>query len=305
MLRGFGKSCVLAVAVALAALATEPEAKADGLFFADQLTFSRYREKAYIHEPEQKAAIIWRNGVEDLIISPRFSAPSERFAWVVPTPSRPTVAKVSGAIFHELAKLAVPYVPKTPGTERAKQAAGVGEVSLLERKTVGAYDVAVLQANDPHALMRWLKANKFVVPPAAEGPMRQLIQERWTFVAMRVRVAEAARGLREGTLAPVRLTFRTAKPVYPLRLSAALPSPFDVVVYLIVPCREAEQPARSWTVLSLWGRDLSIYRAWSGVISQAQAPTLASLIPGRVAIYPYRWTWEPAKCRNDLTFITR
>lgn len=291
--------------IAFATTIVAGPAVADGLFLPDRASFLRYREKAYIHEPEQKAAIIFRNGMEDLIISPRFSGPAARFAWVIPTPSRPSVGKVDGALFHELSRLAVQYQPRPSGREGKQAFAGTRSVTVLERKPVGAYDVAVLQADDPRALLQWLRQNDFAVPSRAEKPIRDHVREKWTFVAMRVRVPEAARGLREGTLAPIRLTFPTKTPVYPLRLSSALPSAFQVLVYFVLPYQATAEPPRAVLAVSLWGRDLPVSRTWDGIPSRHGARSLARLVSGPVAIYPYKWWWEPQRCRKDLTFVVR
>jgi hypothetical protein len=273
---------------------------ADGCFMPDAATFRKQRERALIHEPEQKAAIIFRDGVEDLIISPRFSGPASRFAWVIPTPSRPTIGKVAGALFHELAALV--YRPAPASYEgRAMGGAKAARVTVLERKQVGAYDVAVLQAGDSGALMRWLAGNGFAMVPAAEKPIRAHVAENWTFVAARVNVPQAATGLSDGTLAPIRLTFRTQRPVYPLRVSSANPAAFLVNVYFITQWRETDRPF----LAVVRGPRLSDrgVTATSFVGDPARrAPTLARLARGNVAVYHHARRYEPGECVGDLTF---
>lgn len=48
----------------------------------------------------------------------------------------------------------------------ATELAPRASVQVLERKQVGAYDVAVLKATGSGALMEWLKTNRFAVPPS-------------------------------------------------------------------------------------------------------------------------------------------
>jgi hypothetical protein len=229
----------MGLSAAMLTLGTATAACADGIMLPPDVQ-ARLHQQSYVSEPEQKAAVLYRNGVEDLIISPTFAGPVERFAWVIPVPSRPKVDKVDGALFHELGKLAFPMPAALPGpADRSGKVAGV---AVLERKQVGAYDVAVLEATDSQALYRWLRANKFAVQPAAKERLGQHIAEKWTFVAARVNVPRAARALATGTLAPIRLTFRTAEPIYPLRLSGANPEPFLVLVYYIVPAKADTKP---------------------------------------------------------------
>jgi len=290
-----------AAALVVLATAIGGVAVADGVFMPDSRKFRLERERAMIHEPEQKAAIIFRDGVEDLIISPRFSGKASRFAWIIPTPSRPTVGKVGGALFHELAALVYRPGPQPAGGTEKAMARPAG-VIVLERKQVGAYDVAVLQAGDSGALVRWLRDNGFAMVPAAEKPIRAHVAEKWTFVAARVSVPEAARGLSEGTLAPIRLTFRTERPVYPLRVSSANPSDFLVSVYYIAPRGAFYRPG----LLSVRGPrmpdQVSVGASFVGTAPRS-APTLARLARGPIAVYHHATTYKPDDCVGDLTFF--
>jgi hypothetical protein len=209
---------------------------ADGCFMPSDRDWKKHREAAYITEPEQKAAIYFHYGVEDLIISPSYKGLCSDFAWVVPVPSRPKVEIVHGALFHELAKITVPnaqalYAPSGGGA-MAKESRR-SQVQVLEKKTVGAYHVTVLTATDAGALQNWLATNHYHLPIAAIKPMQEYVKEGWTFVASRIKDEFSGEGLRTGTLAPLRLTFEAKRPVYPMRISAANPTPFKVLVYLL------------------------------------------------------------------------
>ena len=86
-------------------------ALSDGCMMPSEKEWKRWRERATISEPMQKALIYFHDGIEDLIVSPSFSGPVADFAWVIPVPSRPKVEILRGAPFHELAKIAFPYPP--------------------------------------------------------------------------------------------------------------------------------------------------------------------------------------------------
>ncbi|MBM3492877.1 MAG: DUF2330 domain-containing protein [Armatimonadetes bacterium] len=163
----------IAGAIGLAALIGMSPADADGIMLPDAAEFRARRERAMIHEPEQKAAIIYGNGIEDLIISPRYEGPAKRFAWIIPVPTRPTAEERGErsegrdrALFHELARLTEPVPVKGGRRRKSAGAARTQGVEVLERKQVGAYDVAALRADDAKALMRWLEANGFAITPA-------------------------------------------------------------------------------------------------------------------------------------------
>jgi hypothetical protein len=149
--------------------------------------------------------------------------------------------------------------------------------------------------------MRWLRQNDFAMVPAAENPIRAHIREGWTFVAARVAAPEAASGLGSGTLAPIRLTFRTGVPVYPLRLSGANPSKFQVLVYAIVTGPAARNGAiavRDAGSVS-WRR---LFAAWAGNVATAEAPTLSKLVQGDARIFIHQRMYDPAECTRDITF---
>jgi hypothetical protein len=67
--------------VLLAALGLAAVARADGLFVWKN-------EQIDIHEPEQKALIVFDEGVEDLVLSVKFEGAPEEFGWIVPLPRR-------------------------------------------------------------------------------------------------------------------------------------------------------------------------------------------------------------------------
>jgi hypothetical protein len=270
--------------------------------FVSEAAWRRGRERAMINEPEQKAVVFFSKGREQLIISPSYEGKWSDFAWVVPVPARPKVEILKGAIFHELATLFMPK-PRS-ATLAGKAMLADGHVTVLERKTVGAYDVSVLAATDGKALVKWLAANKYHLPNSALGPINASVKDRWTFVACRVKAPAAAKGLATGTLAPLKLTFPTKSPVYPLKLSSANPKPFMVLVYLILPSRETGKGNEGITVTGMpgsLGTDLvslpTTLRA-----SRSKYPTLAKLSRDEVKIFFTRRRAAPELCKSDLVW---
>ena len=209
---------------------------ADGCMMPSNSAFRVRRERSYINEPEQKALIYFHNGIEDLVISPSFQGAPSDFAWVVPVPAIPKVEVLRGAPFHELVRWAFPQpIGATGGRfmENAKSAMGANRrVQVIEEKNVGAYHVAVLRSTDSNALGNWLADNQYHLPEAAIPAMNQYIHEGWTFVASKVKNEFFGHGLSQGVLAPLRLTFAANRPIYPMRLSAANPYPFKVLIFL-------------------------------------------------------------------------
>ncbi len=302
------KRALLAVVTLCSILSSLAAARADGCYIPLGRDWAAQRERAYINEPEQKAVIFFHQGTEDLIISPSFAGSSSQFAWVVPVPARPEVKTVEGALFHELARLAFPNPPVTasPMAERSVTSASA-KVTVLERKEVGAYDVSVLSASDSDALMQWLHSNGYHLPAKAEAPVQAYVHENWTFVACRIKNGISGSGLHTGTLAPLRLTFPTKYPMYPMRLSAANPGSFHVLNYILVPSEEA--PAKLQVLRPINAPDEPSFTTGARRLAQVdedqtEYPTLARLSHQALRVFVSDAnTVSPANCTDDLRWF--
>lgn len=289
--------------VAIAVVVLQGLAMADGCFVPTEQQWRESRERSLINEPEQKAVVFFSKGTEQLVISPSYQGPSSSFAWVVPVPSRPKVEILKGAIFHELALLTMPKrsVAKSAVMLRAETPS---RVTVLERKTVGAYDVSVLSASDGQALMKWLKANKYHIPDKAIEPVKSYVKQGWTFVASRIKAPANAKGLQTGTLAPIRLTFRAKRPIYPMKLSSANPKPFEVLVYLVLPSSDLRGKPRT-VAKQGWSNQWNT--SWSATASgylwnRRKYPTLSKLYNGETQIYTQRCYADPEECKQDIVW---
>ena len=93
-------------------------------------------------------------------------------------------------------------------------------IAVENSQVAGIYQVDTLRAESTTALDGWLRNNGFMaLPPEAAPIVDDYIRQGWRFVTARVR--EAARpGLNAGlTPTPLKLTFRSSNPVYPMRLT--------------------------------------------------------------------------------------
>lgn len=211
---------------------------ADGCFFG----------KGDMREPEQKAVILFAEGMQDLIIQVQYDCAEGGFAWLVPLPSQPEVAVSDGAIFAELldytyarSKWQVEDLSgRGPmgGFGLVRGGAPVdGGVNVLERKRVGVYDVAVLEADTAEDLVRWCEGHGYMVSAKAEKVLATYVDRGWVFTAMRihpeVNSEDAAVALEAGTIDPIRFTFPTDEAIYPLRISSINRGATDVLVYVL------------------------------------------------------------------------
>lgn len=300
-----------ALAAATSAMMISGFARADGMMVMTEDMWRHMRERSMINEPEQKAVVFFSRGKEQLIISPSYEGRAASFAWVVPVPARPRVQIVKGAIFHELAKLVMPKPPDAKSESLAQGvAAAKPAVTVLERKTVGAYDVSVLKSTDSSALMKWLAANRYHMPDQALGPVKSYVKAGWTFVACRVKAPASANGLHTGTLAPLKLTFATRKPIYPMKLSSANPTAFSVLVYLVLPTSATGGSSDAIPVAGVPGfyRQASTHRSAtaSGYFwNRRRYPTLAKLGSGEMQIYVEHCYAQPEQCTSDIVWTIK
>lgn len=176
--------------------------------------------------------------------------PEPSFGFLVPTPTRPTLAQAPDAVFEALDRLVQPEVvrerpwrlvptalcfpaPVADSRVSAESAAPRG-VDVLERVKVSGYDAAVLAADDPAALAAWLKEHGYDHRPALVGWLERYVAAGWIITAFKV----------DGdATAPVRLTFSTDRPLYPYRepedarAPTSEPPPRHLRVFLVAPER--------------------------------------------------------------------
>jgi hypothetical protein len=247
-------------------------------------------KQPYMKVVDQKAAIYFSKGKEDLIVSPSFEGPATKFAWVIPVPSIPKVQILKGSLFHELS--------------RAVETGGEG-ATVVERKVVGAYDVSVLSAKDSRDLMRWLRSHGYNLSERATEPLRYYVDKHWYFVAARIENPDISHGLTTGTLAPLRLTFATRRPVFPARFSSVNPDMFALKIYLLMPTSDIGEGTQAISLIS--GPTGSEKTARRATIPEAQTdyPTIAQLSGKELQVFVVSEPlMDPANCTADYVWAT-
>jgi len=215
------RSISVALAIILSLITATP-ALADGGFFVSEV-FD-------IYQPSQKALILYENNREDLILSVRYEGNANEFAWVIPLPNYPDIDVSDPELFWELASLTRVIIP-TEGLSCGPMAPA-GPVEVLEREVVGPYDVAILSAKDPTALVNWLNFNGYAFPEEGEEILDEYIKKEWYFVAASINTGEEATGLAEGTIEPLKLSFDSDEIVYPLRITSLSSEQSEVLLYV-------------------------------------------------------------------------
>ena len=229
---------------------------ADGLFVSKW----KWNKESDINEPNQKAIILYDAGREDMLLQVKFEGRVSEFGWLIPVPTLPKIEKGSMEPFYELS----PATQERFGTSKglsmlgALDAAAVRPaVEVIEIRTVGAYEVAILSASETGSLERWLKSHGYSIPAGKSEIVEDYVRKGWYFVAAKIELnrgtgfkmaaatapkdADAAarsekqiqKKLARGELHPLLLSFDTPQCVFPLKISAAAGKPSEVSLYLL------------------------------------------------------------------------
>lgn len=232
-------------------------APADGCFVF------KWNKDIDINEPVQKAIVSFDSGREHLLLQVKYQGPLDEFGWLIPTPSLPQVEKGTMEPFYELSQLTQRHFG-TPGAETHRgmlgPASAGGEperVKVIEIKTVGAYEVAILSAQDSGSLERWLEAHDYSFPEGKSALVEEYTRRGWYFIAAKIELnkglgfksvsatspkdTQAASKARErvqsklssGELHPLLISFDTPKAVFPLKISAVSGKASEVSLYLV------------------------------------------------------------------------
>ena len=243
---------------------TPATVRADGTFVAPKFVWDKHKD---INEPAQKAIIVYDAGHEDLILQVKYEGPVAEFGWLIPVPNLPTVEKGSMECFYELSQFTQRHFepPYSFGkTQRITLGVNDGArnseppVKVIEIRTVGAYEVAVLSTRDSGALAKWLDANQFYFPTNKTEVLDDYVKRHWYFVAVKINLdrsegfqlkSESTRGrkaakagdstelkaLAAGELYPLQISFASDCCVYPLKISSVNGQPSEVQVYVLSP----------------------------------------------------------------------
>jgi hypothetical protein len=162
------------------------------------------------------------------------TALSSDFGFLVPTPSKPELAEASPDVFRELAVITK---PRTVVQQRMKEPnfgcfmlpaanatfahvgsaikAAAPSVQVVQQKRVGAFDAAVLKADDPKALREWLQKNGYEARPQLEEWFKAYTANKWYLTAFKVATGDIGGATAQNTA--VRISFPTETPFYPYR----------------------------------------------------------------------------------------
>lgn len=211
-----------AVAIASGSVVAPRDVEACGGFFSRssvRKTSLSYEQVLIVHDPAAEK--------EHLIREVAFRGGAEPFGFVVPTPSRPEVAKVDKSPFTDLRR-AFPFRMQAPAGTGKGAGFGSGHgrlgghdgVSVLEVSKVGSFTAFVLAADDESGLASWLKDNGLVSTPEADVWLAHYVRMKFFYVAMRYDPPQEPKESEPKQPTPlkaetIRISFSTPLPYYP------------------------------------------------------------------------------------------
>lgn len=260
----------------MAASGFSPDLEACGGFFP-RASAEAARRPSLSYE---QTLIVWdeAKGREHFVREVAFRDSSQTFGFVVPTPTRPEVAKVAKSPFASL-RADFPFSPPNEGVGLGSLGGlghggggrGSGGVTVLEVSKVGSFTAFVLAADDEAGLAKWLRDNGLSATSEAEVWLRHYVARRFFFVAMRydpppvaAPAAAAPASARKVRAETVRISFDAPLPFYPYLEPAPPPQvakpPADprlLEVWLVTRKAMAPIAARTAATGTTWVRPLA------------------------------------------------
>lgn len=180
--------------------------------------------------------------------------------------------------------------------------AGVGvagvsgtSVRIHDRQMVGDYEIFTISSDEPDALLNWLGQNGFVVGERQQSVIADYVAQGWKFVA--VKLLRPSDTNAPTTPHPLAFTFRTDRPVYPLKLTATSGSPCSIDLYVFGPARAAV-PGFKVTECTQVSSDSS-HRPARDARIPLEHPGLRTLVGGSDCATKLSATLSPDQMRQD------
>lgn len=233
------------------------------------------------------------DGTEDIYLALTLDSDVSTGALLFPVPDKNATVKAGPKDLFEQLEQATRAPRGDTTADAGAPGAGVGGAAPVEvnsRQNIGPLDVATLTATDSGSLQEWLTSNGFATKPALIEQSQVYLDDGWSFMAVRLRPeADTGKGL-NGELDPLHLSFKTDKPVYPMRLSERATSTQRVTLYTLTT-----------GPTELQGPPLA--EQWSGALDDSAGAQVRQVAGDRTT-YLSEWSGylEPALITDDFHF---
>jgi hypothetical protein len=244
---------------------------------------------------QETALVEVAGGTQAITLNIATETEATEAAFIMPVPARAEFTLADGALFTELDEISAPRVEYREVERDGDGAGGApsgSDVTVTDHVAVGPYDVAQLTGVDSGAVAGWLTTNGFELPPALAGALTPYLAEGWLVVA--VRLTPEGSGTFDGGLPPMRFTFPTTEPVYPMRLSATARYSQPLRLYVLADHRmDISNPAPE-------GIDPELTFAGWVEPDPAAYPVVAGLVTERRFLTRYDASFLPEYLTDDI-----
>lgn len=199
-----------------------------------------WRAGAMVRIADQRILVAWdpATRMEHFVREARFAgteARAEDFGFLVPSPAEPEIAEADGGVFDALARASEPKIVEVTrvrpqwsllgtlllSTKAAPESRAVDSMPLAPKSAVevvktarvAGYEAAVLRADDPELLGRWLADNGYQSRPELVEWSRPYVAAGWMITAFKY-----VGGADRVDVAAVRMSFPTDAPLFPYRV---------------------------------------------------------------------------------------
>lgn len=192
----------------------------------------------------ETSLITWDGRTETIDMKLMLSGQASDAAWIMPVPAGTVASLGDAAVFPKLITATLPRVEKQytfwpsfgfgdNGSVSGAQRPGGLNVTTSE---VGPFTVSTLSGTDPEAVNGWLADHGYPTKPGLTATFAGYLAEGWSIDAVKL---TSPGGRLTGELDPLRMTFATAVPVYPIKLSNFATKVQAVVLYIVAAHRMA------------------------------------------------------------------
>lgn len=189
-----------------------------------------------------------RDGTITAMVNINYTGSAPNFAWVVPVPTPPDLDVGDMTTIMELDQLTQPQYVAPPNDcpifampAMSADSTRGGGVTVFSQGSVGPYNYAVIGGSDASELVAWLKENQYRVLDSMIPLMQPYASDGMVFLAMKLQPEKNVQDI-----APVKMTYKSIKPMIPLRLTAVAANPnMGVLTWIFAPSQmEAENYQR-------------------------------------------------------------
>jgi MYXO-CTERM domain-containing protein len=189
-----------------------------------------------VDQTGENILFVMEPGMVEAHIQIQYQGEASRFSWVLPVQALPDVQVGSEALFTRLLQATVPSFGYTtqrdacnqggvtggsggsgpfPGPSLDASASADSGVNVVLSKTVGAFDVKVLEGRTTQAVLDWLATNGYQAPTSAPALLDGYVAKGYLFVAVKL-----TGGAGIDQIHPLVIRYAGTEPCVPLKLTA-------------------------------------------------------------------------------------